>query len=302
MKSIICVFIALLNVVLANAQMYGVPNFKNVYEFTKNNEFTVGIEGPAVDKKGLIYVVNYQKEGTIGVVDYFGKVTKYLDLPEGSIGNSIVIDTLTNTMYIADYKGHKIYKCDMATKQLTVWAEDSRFNQPNDIVLRNNGDIYASDPDWNTGLGNIWLIKSDGRMELLESSMGATNGIAFSPDHKILYVTEEMQRNENKQRNIWAFDIDNMGRLENKRLLMRFTDFGLDGMKVDKWGNIYLARYGKGNITVINPKGFVIREIYLLGKKPTNLVFGGIDKKTVYVTMQDTGGVQAFRMPFLGLK
>lgn len=284
------------------AQRYGVPNFKIVSEFTEEKAFTEGIEGPAVDKKGYVYAVNYKTEGTIGVVDYFGKSSLFVTLPKGSIGNGIVIDTLTNTMYVADYTGHNILRINMDSKKIDTLVHNKNFNQPNDICRSASGNFYLTDPDWSAGTGQLWLVTKDNVVTLLEAAMGATNGIAISPDGTTLYVTEKMQRDEKALLNIWAYDILADGKVDNKRLFFQFHDFDLDGMKIDRNGNMYVCRHGKGSVAIISPEGQMLREIFLFGQKPSNIVFGGIDKKTVYVTVQDKGQIQSFRMPLLPKK
>lgn len=281
------------------AQRYGVPNFKVVSDFTAEKVFTAGIEGPAFDKKGCLYVVNFQKEGTIGVIDYFGNASLFVELPEGSVGNSIVIDTATSMMYVADYTKHNILKVDMTTKQISVYVHNDNFNQPNDICLRANGDFYATDPNWKGEQGNIWLIRKSGEMVLLESELAATNGIAFNPDQTLLYVTEQTKDMSGVLNNVWKFKLHHNGTLGEKELLIKFRDFGMDGMRVDKMGNLYLTRYDKGTVAIISPEGLIIREITLKGKKPSNIAFGGLDGKTCFVTVQDRGCVEAFRMPRL---
>ena len=124
---------------------------------------------------------------------------------------------------------------------------------------------------------------------MLSDQMGTTNGIALSPDEKILYV------NESVQRKIWAFDVDAKGALSNKRLFAEFPDFGFDGMKCDAQGNVYVTRYGKGAIAVLSPDGKLVREVMLKGKRCSNLVFGGMDGKLVYVTLQDRKGMERFK-------
>ena len=79
--------------------------FSQTEDYT-DTTFTNGIEGPAFLNDNL-YVVNYQKEGTIGVTETDGNTSVYMTLPKGSIGNSIVFNT-KGTMFIADYKGHNI--------------------------------------------------------------------------------------------------------------------------------------------------------------------------------------------------
>ena len=92
-------------------------------------------------------------------------------------------------MLVADYTGHNILKVDMQTKAISTYAHESRMNQPNDIALAPSGNLYASDPDWPNQKGQLWLITPDGKVTLLESDMGTTNGIDVSPDGKKLMLT-----------------------------------------------------------------------------------------------------------------
>jgi gluconolactonase len=96
--------------------------------------------------------------------------------------------------------------------------------------------LFASDPNWKEGNGQLWRIEPNGSTKLLKENMGTTNGITLSPDEKILYV------NESVQRKIWAFDIDENGDLSNQHLFASFDDYGLDGMKCDTRGNLYITR------------------------------------------------------------
>ena len=145
--------------------------------------FTNGIEGPATDKAGNLYAVNYGKEGTIGIVRPDGSHECFVTLPEGSTGNGIRFNK-AGDMLVADYTGHNILKVDMQTKAISTYAHESRMNQPNDIALAPGGNLYASDPDWPNQKGQLWLITPDGKVTLLESDMGTTNGIDVSPDGK----------------------------------------------------------------------------------------------------------------------
>ncbi|HEY9045609.1 MAG TPA: SMP-30/gluconolactonase/LRE family protein, partial [Ohtaekwangia sp.] len=106
--------------------------------------------------------------------------------------------------------------------------------------------------------------------------------------------------NESVQRKIWAFDVDAKGNISNKRLFAEFPDFGFDGMKCDKEGNLYVTRYGKGVIAVLSPDGKLIREVQLKGKNCSNLVFGGLNGKLVFVTLQDRKGMEMFRNDIAG--
>ena len=106
--------------------------------------------------------------------------------------------------------------------------------------------------------------------------------------------------NESVQRKIWAFDVDDKGNINNKRLLIEFSDFGFDGMKCDLEGNLYVARYGKGTIALIEPDGELFREVELKGKNVRNITFGGKDGRTCYVTLQDRTCVETFRSEIPG--
>lgn len=256
-------------------------------DHTKENIFTGNIEGPAFDRVGNLYVVNYQKDGTIGKVAANGEVSLFVTLPEGSTANSIQFNG-NDEMFLADFTGHNVLKVNMLSKEITVHAHNDAFNQPNDLCINRKGQLFASDPNWKDGTGQVWRIDTDGRSVLLARDMGTTNGIELSPDEKLLYV------NESVQRKIWVFDVDEAANISNKRLFAAFDDHGFDGMKCDEQGNLYVTRYGKGAIAVLSAQGALIREIPLKGKNCSNLVFGGKEDKTVFVTLQDRKGIEKF--------
>jgi len=258
-------------------------------DLTAVNSFTSGAEGPAVDKDGNLYAVNYSKEGTVGKITPAGDSSIFIELPNGSIGNGIRFNSRGEVL-IADYTNHNILKVDMASKQLSVYAHDSRMNQPNDIAIDSKDRLYASDPNWKAGTGRIWRIDTDCKTTVLEDSMGTTNGIEVSPDEKTLYV------NESVQRKVWAYDLSPSGSVSNKRLLIEFPDFGMDGMRCDIDGNLYIARHGKGVVAKVSSKGQLLKEIILQGKKPSNIAFGGPDGRTAYVTLQDRNNIETFRV------
>lgn len=257
-------------------------------DLTAENLFSKNIEGPAVDKDGNLFVVNFQKDGTIGYVKPGGEVELFATLPEGSIGNSIQFNAAGN-MLVADFAKHNVLEVDTKTKAVTIYCHDERFNQPNDICINKNGVVFASDPDWKNDKGQLWKIGADKKAVLLKSDMGTTNGICLSPDEKTLYL------NESTQRNVWAFDVDGEGNISNQRLFTSFTDHGMDGMKCDTGGNLYITRYGKGTIAIFSPSGKLINEVGLKGKDVSNLTFGGTDFKTCFVTLQDRKGMEKFR-------
>ena len=283
-------------IILLGALVVSLHSYAQYYQtqdLTAENLFTGNIEGPNVDKKGNLYVVNFQKDGTIGVVSKKGKVKLFVTLPEGSTANSIMFDVNENLL-LADFTGHNVLKVDKKTKAVSVYCHNDQFNQPNDLCINKKGQLFASDPNWKESTGKLWRIDTNGQSVLLAENLGTTNGIELSPDEKILYV------NESVQRKIWAFDVDEKGDISNKRLLIEFTDFGFDGMKCDLEGNLYVARYGKGTIAIIEPDGELFREVELKGKNVSNITFGGKDGKTCFVTLQDRKCVETFRSEIPG--
>ncbi|MEO1971093.1 MAG: SMP-30/gluconolactonase/LRE family protein [Pirellulaceae bacterium] len=260
---------------------------------TKAGQFTEGIEGPACDAAGNIYAVNFAKQQTIGVVTRAGQGRQFITLPGKSVGNGIRFDR-QGRMLVADYVGHNVLRIDMKTRKIEVFAHRAEMNQPNDLAIGPDDTLYASDPNWGKGTGQLWRISSDGRVTRLAKAMGTTNGIEVSPDGKRLYV------NESVQRNIWSFDLTAEG-IFNKQLLKRFSDHGFDGMRCDVKGNLYVTRYGKGTVVKLSPEGKILQEIDVLGAKPSNICFGGPDGKTAYVTEVEHQRLVQFRVDHPGV-
>lgn len=252
------------------------------------HSFTPGIEGPACDHLGNLYAVNFGQQGSIGVVTPAGHGYPFVQLPEGSVGNGIRFNS-HGQMLVADFEGHNVLRVDMRSRKVSVHATLPGAHQPNDLCILGDDTVFASDPDWKAETGRIWRVRPDGTADIVAEGLGTTNGIEPSPDERTLYV------NESVQRRIWAFDLTPQG-LANKRLFIEFPDHGLDGMRCDIDGNLWVTRYGKGTVVCLDPQGALVQEIALQGSRPSNLCFGGEDGCTVYVTEVDQGTVESFRV------
>ncbi|MEO8127219.1 MAG: SMP-30/gluconolactonase/LRE family protein [Bryobacteraceae bacterium] len=278
----------MLLLIMAQALMAATP-------LTEPHSFTGEIEGPAVDRNGNIYAVSFARKPTIGKITPEGKGEVFVEMPEGSLGNGMRFDK-KGILFVADYTGHGILRIDPKTRKVTVFAHEPTMNQPNDIAISKDGTLWASDPNWAKSTGQVWRIDKNGKVTKVASDMGTANGIDVSPDGKTLYV------NETVQRNVWAFAIGSDGSLSDKRLLIQFPDFGMDGMRLDVDGNLYITRHGKGTVVVVSPERKVLKEIDVLGKLPTNICFGGPDGKTAYVTEVEHGRLVQFRTDRPGLE
>ncbi len=256
--------------------------------------FTGGIEGPAVSPLGDLYIVNFDKQGTIGVIKKGQRSVKlFLTLPKGSIGNGIrfLNDSI---FYVADYVKHQVLQINTNTRVVEIYAADERMNQPNDLAITKSGVLYASDPNWEEKTGNLWKIDTSGSVQLLDSMIGTTNGIEISIDEQFLYV------NESVQRKVWRYTIGKDGSVSDKKLFHEFEKDGMDGMRCDEVGNLYIARYDKGVVAILSPNGKLLSEVQLHGNRPTNVAFGGSAGKDVFVTMQGEKWVESFKSDFSG--
>jgi sugar lactone lactonase YvrE len=265
------------------------------HRVTAPGEFTFRIEGPAVDALGNLYVVNFQRDGTIGKLTPGASHPQLLAaLPPGSIGNGIRFDR-DGRMFIADFKQHNIFVIERGQNAPQIYFHSSGFNQPNDLAVATDGTLYASDPKFSTRSGQIWRITrgadGKGHGEVMTSTrphMGVTNGIDLSPDGATLYVSES------DSQEVWAYRLDGNNLLE-PRMVIRFDGPEVDGLRTDISGRIFVARPSKGQIAIVAADGTQAPPVSLLGKQPTNLTFGGPDGKTVFVTQKDGKFIEAFQ-------
>ena len=160
-----------------------------------------------------------------------------------------------------------------------------RLNSPNDVVVKSDGSIYFTDPFYGfpadqereLDFQGVYRIASDGGISLLVDDFGVPNGLAFSPDERILYI------DDSRHQHVRAFDVLSDGSIANGRVLvdMRTDARGAaDGMKVDVAGNLYVT--GAGGTWIISPTGERLRTI-VTPELPENCAFGGPDHKTLFI-------------------
>ena len=279
---------------LASSAARAEPKLFESAQVTPSGEYTFGIEGPAADLDGNLFVVNLGKQGTIGRLSAGATASEpFTALPDGSVGNAIRFDR-DGTMFVADYKKHNVFALPKGATEPQPWFHSEEMSQPNDITIARDGTIYASDPNWKGREGYIWRIGKaqdgsvQGQIMAAPRAMGTTNGIDLSPDGKTLYVGES----SNGQ--VWSYAIRG-SELTDAKLVKSFEPNTIDGLRTDVGGRLYIARILKGTVAIVKPSGAVEREIALKGKEPTNLAFGGSDGKTVFVTQRQGGFIESFR-------
>lgn len=257
---------------------------------SEEGQFAFGIEGPSVDLQGNILAVNFGEKGTVGIVNPSGQGQKFVTLPKGSVGNATAISP-QGRIYVADYIGHKVLTIDPKTREVETYVEDVGMSQPNDVVVSKDEVLYLTDPNWKKKSSRVWRV-INGKAEVIYEGKEVFNGIDLSADEKFLIL------GDSRSNKIWRFKIDE--RLINPELVIQFKGHEIDGLKVDADNNIYVARIRKGVIAKVSSAGELIQEISVNGQHPTNLVFGGIDGKTVYVTQRDGGFIESFRVDVPG--
>jgi gluconolactonase len=176
--------------------------------------------------------------------------------------------------------------------------EGKHFNSPNDLAIRKNGDIYFTDPPYGLdGLNEsplkelpyngVFRIAADGKVTLLVKDLTFPNGIAFSPDEKVLYVGVT----DPKEPRIYAYDVQADGSVANQRIFFDAVPLinaglkgGCDGMKVDVHGNIFTS--GPGGFVILSPEGKRIGGIHN-GQAIANCNWGD-DGSTLYMAANHT--------------
>jgi gluconolactonase len=166
-----------------------------------------------------------------------------------------------------------------------------RLNSPNDLVYKSDGSLYFTDPphglpkedqDPKKELAFNGIYRLNGKeLQLLSNELTRPNGIAFSPDEKILYAS-----NSDSHRKVWVrFDVRQDGTLGRGSVFYDATAEraeGLpDGMKVDERGNLYCT--GPGGVWIFAPDGKHLGTI-VAPETPANLGWGGDDGKTLFIT------------------
>jgi gluconolactonase len=192
-----------------------------------------------------------------------------------------------------DDKG-RLYTCESHTRRVTrtdkkgnieVLAEryeGKRLNAPNDIVVSRSDHVYFTDPAFGPSQSEsreltfygVYHITPKGELNLIARPEGRPNGIALSPDGKMLYVANS------DERNVRVYDIGKNGIPTNERVLISGIEGVPDGMKTDEKGNLYVTAK---QVYVYAPDGKQLATI-TVAETPSNCAFGDADLKGLYIT------------------
>jgi gluconolactonase len=159
------------------------------------------------------------------------------------------------------------------------------FNSPNDVVVKSDGTIWFTDPSygWLQGFRPRPLLRDavrrydprSGAVTMVARSLDKPNGLCFSPDESVLYVTDS-----GAGHHIKAFDVLADDSLAGERVLAEFEPMHPDGIKADADGRLYASF--PGGVRILEPDGEVAGEIELAGA--VNFCFGGPERDVLFIT------------------
>ena len=283
------------------------PNPK-VYKLADGFQFT---EGPVwVNKDGGYLLFSDPNANTIykyvptgsqdGKLEVFRKSSGYTGADVAAYGqpgsNGLTLDP-QGRLTINQHGNRRVVR-DEADGTQTVLADSyqgKRLNSPNDLVYRSDGTLFFTDPPFGlpkffndprkqlpfSGVYSIYK----GKLQLVSKDFMGPNGIALSPDEKYLYVGNWPVREiGDKQKAIMRYEVQADGTLKNGKLFFDFTNAagedGLDGIKVDRKGNLYVS--APGGLWVISPEGKHLGTI-ITPRHVHNMAWGDADGKALYL-------------------
>jgi len=191
-----------------------------------------------------------------------------------------------------DEKGN-LYTCEFRERRVTRTAkngkgeviagrfEGKRFNAPNDVVVRRDGNVYFTDPAFGNqqdtrelDFYGVFHVTTRGQLEAVAKWKTRPNGVALSANGRTLYVSDS------DGQSIHAFDLDRAGAASNERVVVSKIPGVPAGLRTDEMGNIYVAAK---DVMIYSPQGDLVRTIRI-GETPSNLAFGDPDFSTLFVT------------------
>jgi gluconolactonase len=193
----------------------------------------------------------------------------------------------------------RISRIDRATGEAETVLEGwrgTRLNSPNDVVVASDGAIWFTDPSYGHLQGfrpppeiGDYVYRHDpatGETAVVADSFDKPNGMAFSPDERILYVTDSGANQEpgsfytDRPHHVQAFDVLDGRRVSGERLFAVITPGFPDGLKVDRDGRVYASSFS--GVQVLAPHGELLGEIRLPGA--VNFCFGGPERDLLLIT------------------
>jgi gluconolactonase len=254
-------------------------------------------EGPLWHPDGFYYFVDIRRSTLHRLTP--GKAPELVRADTGE-GNGTTFD-LQGRLVLCEGGNRRVTRAAAGGRieVLVDRYEGKRLNRPNDVVCRSDGSIFFTDPGLRVPLAErelpyagVYRIAPDGAVALV-ADCEYPNGLAFSPDERVLYVA-----NTRWAQYIHALEVDGAGTLVRRRIFADMssgeTDGVPDGMKVDVEGRIFCT--GPGGTWVFAPDGARLG-IIRTPEVPANVAFGGPDLRTLFLTARTSVYALRVRTP-----
>lgn len=256
------------------------------------------LEGPVFDSEGNLYVTDipWGRVFRIGSDREWSLVAEYDGEPNGM---KFLDD---RRLLITDYK-NGLVALDITSGQVTPYLprrNSERFKGMNDLIFDAQGNLYFTDQG-QSGLhdptGRLYRLRPDGRLDCLLDNVPSPNGVALSPDGKVLYLAVT------RGNCVWRMPLMADGSVS--KVSQFFTSYGPsgpDGLAVDSEGNLLVCNPGLGYVWLLNHRAepqIVWRSP--MGMSTTNLAFGGADRQSLFCTESTTGTILCAQAPHPGL-
>ncbi len=283
-------------VVLGSAWAQGSPVAEGAVPEVAASGFAF-TEGPACDADGAVAFTDQPNDRILRWTAEEG-VTVLIE-PSGR-SNGLCYDDEGNLWACADERNEMwIIRPDGSHSVVVTGYGGKLLNGPNDVWLAPEGGAYFTDPYyerdyWDRGpmeqetQGVYWLPPGAGEPVLADGDLVQSNGVIGTPDGRTLYVADIGAGRT------YVYDIGEDGALENKRL---FCEMGSDGMTLDDEGNVYLTGQG---VTVFRRDGEQVAHIEIPEPWTANVCFGGLDRRTLFITAGERVYTLAMRTQGVG--
>jgi gluconolactonase len=192
-------------------------------------------------------------------------------------------------LYATDYRGRRLLRIspDRTVTTLADRFEDQPFNNPNDLCLDREGNVYFTDPqnDDKNSRGSVYRYGRDGKLTRVATGMQYPNGVVADASGRRLYVSETWTRR------IVILDLDT----SRPTILHEFPDPSVDGISLDEYGRLWVARLDHGSVDVLSPAGELLASYPMNGGRVTNMAWW---KGRLFVTV--SGRHSIYRLDVAG--
>jgi gluconolactonase len=258
---------------LALAQDFSEYKFESI---AKGFTFT---EGPAWSKDGYLVFSDTPTDRILKWIP--GRLPEVLRSDaHGPSGNAFDAE---GRLYTCETRARRVVRMGKhgEIEVLAEQWEGKRLNAPNDLVVSRHGHVYFTDPAFGEQQDHreldfygVYHIPPKGPMTLVAKAQSRPNGIALSPDGRILYVVDS------DERNVRAYELDKNGEASAERLLISRIPGVPGGLTVDANGNLYLAANG---ILIYDSQGHLLHTLEL-PSRASNCTLGGVESRMLFIT------------------